>query len=108
MKITTIPLARREMLRAARRYEREKPKLGDRFPDAVRDGLIAILEFPTAHPPIFGSPYRRKLLTSFPFALVYLIEEDEIVVIAVANSSRKPRYGRGREAKAKRAASKRH
>ncbi len=107
MKITTIALARREMLRAARRYDREKPQLDDRFLDAVKDGLTAILEFPTAHPPIVGSPYRRKLLTTFPFALVYAIDGDEVVVVAVANFSRKPRYWRGRETKLRRAASNR-
>ena len=95
MKSTMIPLARREMLRAARRYERDEPGLGDRFLDEVRAGLLAILEFPGAHPPL-DPTYRRKLLSVFPYSLVYRTDGNAIVIIAVANSKRRPGYWRRR------------
>lgn len=96
MSIEMIPPARREMLRAARRCNRERQGLGDRFPDAVRERLIAIREYPSAHPPIIDSPYRRKLPNVFPSAQVYRVDGDVIAVTAVANFSRMPRYWSGR------------
>ena len=57
MKLSMIRLARLEMLRAARRYDREHVGLGDRFLDDVRAGLLAILELPNGHPPLIH-PYR--------------------------------------------------
>ena len=65
MKIVMIPLARREMLRAARWYERREIGLGDRLLDEIRSALLAITEFPVAFPLI----YRRRLLDVFPYAL---------------------------------------
>ncbi len=90
-----MPLARQEMLRAARWYERKRDGLGDRFLDDVRAGLRSILEFPAAHPPL-EAPIRRKLLSDFPYALIYRLEVNEIVVIAVANFKRRPGYWRRR------------
>ena len=91
MKISMIPLARREMLRAARWYESKAPDLSDRFLDEIRRAMRAVLEFPAA-PPIIIAPYRRQLLKDFPYALVYRVENDEIVVLAVANLKRRPGY----------------
>ncbi len=91
MKLAMIPPVRREMLRAARRYDRVAPGLGDRFLDEVRAGLRAILEDPNGHPPL-AMPYCRKLLWVFTFALVYRVEADEIAVVAVASFWRRPGY----------------
>ena len=90
-----IPLARREMLQAARWYDRQGKGLGDRLLDEVRVGLLAILEFPGGHPPHMNG-YRRWLLESFPYGLVYRIEADEIVVVAVANLKKRPSYWKRR------------
>jgi hypothetical protein len=40
---------------------------------------------------------RRSLLARFPFAIVYAIDEQTIIVIAVAHTHRKPRYWIDRE-----------
>lgn len=90
-----IPLARREMLRAARWYEARGVGLGDRFLDATRAAMMSVLEFPAA-PPVVIAPYRRQLLKDFPYALIYRVENDEIVVLAVANLKRRPGYWIGR------------
>ena len=90
-----IPLARREMLRAARWYDRRGEGLGDRLLDDIRASLLAILDFPAAFPSI-DSVYRRKLLDAFPYALVYRIDGETLSVIAVANFKRRPGYWRNR------------
>jgi plasmid stabilization system protein ParE len=95
MKLRMIPLAQREMLRAARRYDGKAEGLGTRFLDEIRVGLMAILEFPAAHPKI-AVPYRRKLVTDFPYSIIYRVDADEIVIVALANFKRRPGYWRRR------------
>ncbi len=95
MKITMIAAARAEMIRGARWYDRKSAGLGDRLLDDVRASLLAIVEFPDAFPPL-DDPYRKKILDVFPYALIYRCEADEIVIIAVANLKRRPRYWSGR------------
>lgn len=91
MKLSMIPLARAEMLRAARWYDHKGAGLGDRLLDDIRASMLAILEFPAAFPQI-GAPFRKKLLDVFPYALIYRVDADEIVIIAVPNLKRRPRY----------------
>src|SRR4051812_10228411 len=95
MRVRMIPLARREMMRAAQFYERRALGLGNRFLDDVRAGLLAILQFPAAHP-LLVAPFRRKLLSDFPYALIYRVESDDVVVVAVAHFKRRPGYWRRR------------
>jgi plasmid stabilization system protein ParE len=95
MKLVMLPLARREMFRAARWYDRKSPGLGDRLLDEIRQSLLAVLEFPAAFPSI-DLTHRRKLLDVFPYNLVYRIDEETITIIAVANFKRHPEYWRRR------------
>jgi hypothetical protein len=46
--------------------------------------------------PIIDEKVRFKLLTPFPFSLLYSIEESEIIIIALAHQKRKPGYWRNR------------
>ena len=96
MKLRFLTPARRELMRAAAWYDTQSAGLGDRLLDSVRVGLRAIREFPNAHPPL-DKWYRRFLLDTFPFSLVYRIEPDEIVIVAVAHAKRRPGYWRRRE-----------
>ena len=95
MNVTMIPAARAEMFRAARWYDRRGNGLGDRLLDDIRTSILSVLEFPAAFPPI-NPVYRKKLLDVFPYALIYRIEADEIIVVAIANLKRSPRYWRRR------------
>lgn len=93
MKLTMIAPARREMLRAARWYDHKVPGLGDRFLDEIRNALVGIVEFPAAFAPL-DADYRRKLIEVFPYGLIYRVDGDEIMVVAVANLKRRPAYWR--------------
>ena len=69
----------------------------DDFLDEILRCRQQIAQFPESGAAVFGA-VRRKLLTSYPYALVYLIEPDgDIRVIAVAHLKRKPLYWLGRE-----------
>ena len=95
MRITMIAAAKAEMHRAARWYERRGNGLGHRLLDDVRASLLAVRDFPVAFPTIDPS-YRKKLLDVFPYALIYRVEADEVIIVAVANLKRRPRYWRSR------------
>ena len=90
-----IPVARREMLRAAQWYDQRVPGLGSELLDEIRTGLLAIRDFPLAQP-IIDPPFRRALVDRFPYALIYRIEAEDIVIVAVANLKRRPGYWRRR------------
>ena len=90
-----LPIARREMFQAARWYGRRSVGLGDQLLDEIKSNLGQIVEFPGAAP-IVDASFRRKLLNTFPYALIYRFDIDEIVVVAVANLKRRPGYWRRR------------
>ncbi len=57
--------------------------------------LGRILEAPDTWP-IFKEDVRRCLARKFPYGILYTIEADYILVIAVMHCSRKPGYWRDR------------
>jgi hypothetical protein len=38
-----------------------------------------------------------KILSAFPFSIIYWVTDDAIIVLAVAHHRRRPGYWRGRE-----------
>lgn len=96
MTIVMIPLARREMLRAARWYDNRGTGLGDQFLDDMRSSLIAIRALPGAFPPL-DATFRRKLLDVFPYGIVCRVDVDTITRIAVVHVKRRPGYWRRRQ-----------
>jgi toxin ParE1/3/4 len=88
--------AEAELVESARWYEENSPGLGARFLDEVERTLAILGE----HPEIgrsLGADYRRVLTPRFPYALVYRFVEEEVVVVAVAHTSRRPGYWKDRE-----------
>ena len=97
MRFEVLLLARRELARAAVWYDRKEQGVGDRLLEEVGAALRDIRAHPNAHPPI-DTHYRRKLLTLFPYAIVYRIDGDVIWIIAFSHTSRRPTYWRRRDA----------
>jgi len=86
---------------AARQYlNAESPNLGSRFVDEVEHALESIaarpLSFGSMETLPSGQPFRRALLPSFPYAVVFELISDIPTVIAVAHCSREPNYWLGR------------
>jgi len=87
--------AEEEMIEAALFYERRSSQLGADLLDEI-DRAVALLR---DHPKLGVSIYeefRRLLLDRFPFSLIYAIEDNAILIIAVAHQSRRPGYWRKR------------
>lgn len=90
------PLAERELLDAARYYERESPGLGARFLDAAERCELEIIEYPSAGTSLAGD-VRRRLLRTFPYALLYRATAAGIRILAVMTLKRRPTYWVSRE-----------
>ena len=69
--------------------------LAERFVDAVERGMSLIAERPQLHAEIEPG-VRRAVLRDFPYSLVYAIEPDCVLVLAVMHHKRMPGYWRGR------------
>lgn len=94
-KFTILPVALAEFQEAAAYYEEQAPELGDRFRLEYVNTLDRISEFPKVHPRN-GEFTRQCRFRRFPYAIVYRIDPDKIVVAAVAHLKRDQRYWRGR------------
>jgi plasmid stabilization system protein ParE len=72
-------------------YDAKRPDLGHRFLDEVTRVLQRLKEFPRIGAE-YVDPTRRFRLRRFPYALIYQIDGDTIVVHAVAHAKRRPLY----------------
>jgi len=74
-------------------YESCSAGLGIELEDEIDAVLETILQFPHAAPQWRDRPDRRvAVLDRFPFTLVYQVKADEIVILALAHTSRRPGY----------------
>lgn len=99
MKVRIISPARRELIDEARYYDAELAGLGDAFLDEVARTLALIKAHPEAWPVDEATAVRRARMARFPFAIVYLIDNGDVVIIAVAHAKRRPGYWRNRTVK---------
>lgn len=91
MELTFHPEAVEEAAAARRWYEERSPLAARAFVAELDRGFASIVESPHAWPE-HRSGMRRLLLRRFPFAIVYLVGADRLVVLAVAHLHRRPGY----------------
>lgn len=96
MKFDVLPEAQGESIKAAVWYEDCRQSLGDEFLadlqhafDAIRAGTGSLARLET-----YSGPHdiRRVLLKRFPYAVVIVCRPNEIAVVAVAHTRRRPLY----------------
>ena len=88
-------LAEAELSDAVDHYEQESPGLGTAFLAAVEHAVTDLVEYPESAPVLSG-PYRKKVLSRFPFNLIYRVKKNEIRILAIAHQRRRPYYWLGR------------
>jgi plasmid stabilization system protein ParE len=98
MRVIFTRLARRELEDAICYYEFEYSELGHRFKEEVRKATLRIAAYPQAWSVERGD-VRKYLLHKFPYKLMYSVEDNHILVIAVAHQHRKPDCWVGRDEK---------
>jgi len=96
MKVVFSRLAQWELEGARYHYELQRAGLGTYFKDEIRLATLRISEYPRAWA-IESGEVRKCLLHRFPYKLLYSVESDHIIVIAVAHQHRRPEYWIDRE-----------
>lgn len=92
-----LDLAKREAHADARWYERRQSGLGRRFLQTLYATLMSVEQRPTHYPHLEtvpdDVPIRRAITKRFPYLVIFEIRCDEIVVLAVAHTRRRPNVG---------------
>lgn len=84
-----------ELIEAVDFYDLESSGLGAVFIDDIQKAINDISRFPEAAPLIQGR-IRRRILTNFPYAVIYSLRETDLRILAIAHQKRRPFYWRGR------------
>jgi hypothetical protein len=91
MNVVFLNEAEQELLEAALFYEKQARGLGKNFMEEVYQSIDTIVNFPLNSQKLTAD-IRRKLLKRYPFGVLYRIDSETIVIIAVMNLKRKPFY----------------
>ena len=87
--------AEEEMADASVFYETATSGLGTGFLDEIQRIVNILRDHPELGLPV-GRRLRRALLHRFPFSLIYSVEIDAILIVAVARQRRRPGYWKSR------------
>lgn len=80
-----------ELADAVDYYEDQRPGLGYEFLSEVEAAIDKIVQFPDAWTPL-NERIRRILLKRFPFGLLYSIQDDTVIIVAVMDLRRNPAH----------------
>jgi toxin ParE1/3/4 len=86
-----------ELTHAIRWYEQQRTGLGGELLDAIAETIDLIRTHPEIGVPRPARrPSRQLHVKRFPYNVVYRIRDNDIYVVAVAHTSRRPNYWRDR------------
>jgi plasmid stabilization system protein ParE len=91
MQIRFLTLAEQEVDAAVSWYEEKEAGLSRDFFVELDRAVRLVKTYPLVAPQI-EPEIRRLLFARFPYSLIYGIDHETVVVIAVANQHREPRY----------------
>ncbi|MCX5847266.1 MAG: type II toxin-antitoxin system RelE/ParE family toxin [Deltaproteobacteria bacterium] len=91
MKIRFLELAERELDDAVAWYDSQSYGLGTEFLDEVDQVIRRVATWPLSGMEL-GPGIRRCLVKRFPYGIIYGIDSDIIIILAVAHLHREPRY----------------
>ena len=95
MRLEFHPEAMAEYEFAVAYYEQHQAGLGARFISSVETSLQSIVDSPATWPAL-EQDVRRRLTRVFPYALMYSIESESILILAVMHCHQQPGYWRER------------
>jgi plasmid stabilization system protein ParE len=91
MQIVFLQPSKDEMCEAAAYYETKAAGLGSAFLDEVERAVSGIKELPYSGR-LLRNGVRRRLVKRFPFGILYAVDDNKIVVLAVMHLRRRPSY----------------
>ena len=89
------PEAQDDYDNALARYQARSLRAAARFEAEVERTLGLIAGNPETFP-CYDDEHRFAILRRFPYSLVYIIQPGQVLIVAVAHSSRSPGYWQGR------------
>ena len=89
------PEALTEYAEAVQYFVEQRVELAQAFIDAIEDAIYRIRESPTRYIAI-DQDVRRCMTRIFPYGILYTIEQDYILILAVMHCSREPGYWKDR------------
>lgn len=92
------PEARAELVEAWAWYEARRAGLGDSMVTCVEAAVAMAARTPEAFQVVHGE-VRRVLLRRFPYGVYYVVEDDALVVLAIAHARRERGYWADRAGK---------
>ncbi|WP_084182688.1 type II toxin-antitoxin system RelE/ParE family toxin [Nevskia soli] len=95
MKVVFRPEARLEALAAQNWFEKRSPGLGFDFARAVEASVAQVQRNPEGFRPI-EMGCRRIALRRFPYALIYRLRGDELLIVSVFHHRRHPDHWQSR------------
>ena len=95
MRVVFHPEAHAEMIEQARYYEAKCEGLGSDFLNAIEETTQNIERFPETGR-IDRGKIRKRLVSGFPFTILYEVQPDRIHIAAVMHQRRRPGYWRKR------------
>jgi plasmid stabilization system protein ParE len=87
--------AETEIAEAVAYFDEQRPGLGDRFEQDLQDTVASVTERPLSGKRLTES-VRQKRFRTFRYNLIYVIDGDEAIIVAVAHHRRRPGYWLGR------------
>ena len=96
MNIRFLTVANQEVDDAVAWYEQQDKNLGRGFLDELDRAVRLVKTYPLLARQI-EPEIHRFLFIRFPYALIYGIDQDTIVIVAVAHQQREPRYWADRD-----------
>lgn len=89
MKVRYLGAADAEFQEAIDYYNEQRPDLGFEFSDEVKDAITRIQNYPSAWTPL-SKRTRRCQVHRFPYSIIYEVQVDSILIVAIQHHGRKP------------------
>lgn len=89
MNVLILETAEREIEEAVDYYNEQLPGLGFEFAIELKEAIARIVDFPDAWIP-FSKNSRKCLINRYPYAILYQVEDETILIHAVMHLKRDP------------------
>ncbi len=96
MRYVFHPEALTEYAEAVQSYAEHRVEVAQAFINAIEDAVYRIKKSPARYI-VIDEDVRRCMTRKFPYGILYTIEQDYILILAVMHCSREPGYWKGRK-----------
>ena len=96
MRYVFHPEALNEYVEAVQYYKGQRIEAAQAFINTIEDTIYQIRKSPTRYA-VIDEDVRRCMARRFPYGVLYTVEQDYILILAVMHCSREPGYWKSRK-----------